>query len=131
MGANVTLNDIDTAHRIPTRNSSSNNLKTIICKFVRRISREEVLLHRRVITEVDPKVVLSYDPYGPARAFIAKLLRNPRMGAVRDGASRAGKSRPALLGSQTALCEMQTETTLLLYKSRLFGQNERGEWTFR
>ena len=34
---------------------------------------------------------LSYDPYGPARAFIAKLLRNPRMSAVRDGASRAGK----------------------------------------
>ena len=34
---------------------------------------------------------------------IAKLLRNPRMRAVRDGASRAGKSRPALLGSRMAL----------------------------
>ena len=27
--------------------------------------------------------------------------------------------------------KMQTETTLLLYKSRLFGQNERRKWTFR
>ena len=33
---------------------------------------------------------------------------NPRMRAVRDGASKAGKSRPALLGSRTALREMQT-----------------------
>ena len=47
------------------------------------------------------------------------------MRAVRDGAIRAGKSRLALLGLRTALCEMRTETTLLLYKSRLFGQNER------
>ena len=30
------------------------------------------------------------------------------MRAVHDGASRAGKSRPALLGSRTALCEMRT-----------------------
>ena len=40
------------------------------------------------------------------------------MRAVSDGASRAGKS-PALRGSRTALYEMRTETTLLLYKSRL------------
>ena len=30
------------------------------------------------------------------------------MRAVRDGASRAGKSRPALLGSRTALRDMRT-----------------------
>ena len=43
---------------------------------------------------------------------------SPRMRAVRDGSSRAAlKSRPALVGSRTALCEMRTETTLLLYKS--------------
>ena len=53
------------------------------------------------------------------------------MRAVCDGAIWAGKSRPALLGSRTALCKMQTETTLLLYKFRLFGQNERRKLTFR
>ena len=40
------------------------------------------------------------------------------MRAVRAGASRAGKSA-ALRRSRTALYEMRTETTLLLYKSRL------------
>lgn len=43
---------------------------------------------------------ISYEPYGPARAFIAKLLRKspyPYEGRIRDGASRAGKSSPALL----------------------------------
>ena len=49
------------------------------------------------------------------------------MRAVRDDASRAGKSRPALPGSRTALREMRTETTLLQFKSRLFGQFERSE----
>ena len=47
--------------------------------------------------------MLSYDPYGPARAFIAKLLRKSPMRAVRDGTSTAGKSRPAVLGSRRAL----------------------------
>ena len=48
------------------------------------------------------------------------------MRAVRDGASRSGKSRPALLGSRiNSAGNMRTKTTLLLYKSRLFGQNEQ------
>ena len=46
------------------------------------------------------------------------------MRAIRDGASRDRKSRSALLGSRT-VHEMRTETILLLYKSRRFGQNER------
>ena len=40
--------------------------------------------------------MLLYDPYGPVRLFIAKVLRKSRMRAVRDGVSRAGKSRTAL-----------------------------------
>ena len=40
------------------------------------------------------------------------------MRAVHDGGSRAGKS-PAVRRLRTALYEMRTETTLLLYKSRL------------
>ena len=57
IGANVTLNDIYIAHRVPTRNASSNGSKPIICKFVRRIAREEVISHRREITQVDPAAV--------------------------------------------------------------------------
>ena len=55
---------------------------------------------------------LSYDPYDPARSFIAKLLRKS----------------PYFINSAR---EMQTKTNLLLYKSRLFGQSERLKWTFR
>ena len=57
IGANITLNDIDTAHRVPSRNSSSNDPKPIICKFVRRIAREEVMSHRREVSNVDPTAV--------------------------------------------------------------------------
>ena len=63
--------------------------------------------------------VLSLQNYG----------ENLCMRAIRNGASRAGKSCSALLGLRTALCEKRTETTLLLYKSWLFSQNEWGKWT--
>ena len=39
----------------------------------------------------------------PRALSLQNYCENPRMRAVRDGASRAGKSRPALLGSRTAL----------------------------
>ena len=44
----------------------------------------------------------------PSALSLQNYRENPRMRAVRDGASRAGKSRPALLGSRTALREMRT-----------------------
>ena len=52
-----TLNDIHTAHRVPSRNSSSISLKPIICKFVRRIAREDVMSHRREINQANPTAV--------------------------------------------------------------------------
>ena len=50
---------------------------------------------------------------GPTRTLIVKVLGKSRMRAVCD----VGESRPVLLASRTALCQMRTETTLLLYKS--------------
>ena len=44
----------------------------------------------------------------PRVLSLQNYWENPCMRPVRDGASRAGKSRPALLGSRTALREMQT-----------------------
>ena len=44
----------------------------------------------------------------PRALSLQNYRENPRMRAVRDGVSRAGKSRPALLGSCTALREMWT-----------------------
>ena len=44
----------------------------------------------------------------PRALSLENYWENPRMRAVRDGASKAGKSRPALLGSRTALLESRT-----------------------
>ena len=44
----------------------------------------------------------------PRALSLQNYWENPRMRAERDGASRAGESRPALLGSRTALREMRT-----------------------
>ena len=44
----------------------------------------------------------------PRALSLQNYCENPRMRAVRDGTSRAGISRPALLGSRTAVCEKRT-----------------------
>ena len=43
----VTLQDIDIAHRIPNRRHDRENWSTIICKFARRLPREVVLRNKR------------------------------------------------------------------------------------
>ena len=48
----------------------------------------------------------------PRTLSLQNYWKNPRIRAVRDGASNAGKNRPALLASRAALCDMRTETTL-------------------
>ena len=42
MGADITLQDIDIAHRVPLR-SATNLQKSIICKFTRRVAKESVM----------------------------------------------------------------------------------------
>ena len=55
MGATgVTANDIDIAHRVSTRRSDGHYAKPIVCKFVRRLAREEVMKRRRDISKVNP-----------------------------------------------------------------------------
>ena len=56
MGCNISINDIDIAHRVPAR-SPTNGPKSIICRFVRQLIREEVMSRRREISRVDPKDV--------------------------------------------------------------------------
>ena len=54
MGFNIFINDIDRAHRVPARNAA-NGPKPIVCRFVRHVTREEVVSRRREISRVDPK----------------------------------------------------------------------------
>ena len=48
----VSLNDIDTAHRVPSR-VASNRPNAIICKFVRRLTREKVMAARRRVSNLN------------------------------------------------------------------------------
>lgn len=43
LNAEVTINDIDTAHRVPPRNKMATHPAPIICKFVRRLAKDEVM----------------------------------------------------------------------------------------
>ncbi|CAB4027040.1 Hypothetical predicted protein, partial [Paramuricea clavata] len=44
----VSISDIDTAHRVPSRLASSTP-KAIICKFVRRLAKDKVMAARRAV----------------------------------------------------------------------------------
>ena len=52
---------------------------------MRSVADADVEMHRELkVSEVGKHSPLSYDPYGPARAFIAKLLRkSPYEGRTR------------------------------------------------
>ena len=53
MGAEVSLTDIDIAHRV----KPSNRTKPIICKFTRRLAREEVMKRRTAVPLVQPREI--------------------------------------------------------------------------
>ena len=42
----VTKNDIDIAHRVNSRRSDSHYPSPIVCKFIRRLAKEEVMAYR-------------------------------------------------------------------------------------
>lgn len=52
LGATINEQDIDIAHRLPTRRDS-NFPPTIVCKFTRRIAKESVILCRKRIPDLD------------------------------------------------------------------------------
>ena len=53
MGAEVSLQDIDIAHRVLTRRESDGP-KSVICKFVRRLAKGKVMEVRKPAAEVNP-----------------------------------------------------------------------------
>lgn len=50
----VSINDIDIAHRVPTRRAEDHHSKPIICKFIPRLAKEAVMNCRREISSIDP-----------------------------------------------------------------------------
>ena len=48
----ISINDIDTAHRVPSR-KPSDRPNAVICKFVRRLAKEKVMAARRTVRNID------------------------------------------------------------------------------
>ena len=57
MGADVSILDIDTAHRVPTRSDRGFGPKPIICKFVRRLAKVQVMECRNDVINVNPTAI--------------------------------------------------------------------------
>ena len=74
MGAEVTMYDIDLAHRVPARNPSAADPRPVICRFVRRLEREQVMEKRREICNVVPTAVGLAEDSTFARAFLLDHL---------------------------------------------------------
>ncbi len=53
----ISAYDIDIAHRVPPRRSSSNKPNPIICKFTRRISKEKVMAARKNVLKISPNEI--------------------------------------------------------------------------
>ena len=45
---------MDLAHRVTPRQAAEGRLKPTVCKFTRRVSREQVMALRREVTKIDP-----------------------------------------------------------------------------
>ncbi|CAH3192480.1 unnamed protein product [Porites evermanni] len=56
MGENISIQDIDTARRVPQRNNAGNP-KPIVCRFVRRLVKESLMSHWKEISDVTPAAV--------------------------------------------------------------------------
>ena len=50
----VTKNDIDIAHRLNSRRSDSHYPRPIVCKFIRRLAKEEVMAHCNETSNLNP-----------------------------------------------------------------------------
>ena len=54
IGAEMHPYDIDLAHRVTPRQAAEGRPKLIVCKFTRRVSREQVMALGREVTKIDP-----------------------------------------------------------------------------
>ena len=57
MGTEVSIRDIDIAHRVSFRDTSRMGPKPIVCKFIHRLTRNEVMSKRKEGRSVDPSTI--------------------------------------------------------------------------
>ena len=57
VGAVVSILDIDTVRRVPTRSDRGSGPKLILCKFVRPLAKEQVMECRNDVINVNPTAI--------------------------------------------------------------------------
>ena len=87
MGSAISIQDIDTAHRVPTRNTGNGGPRPIICRFIRRLSKDNVMNQKRNASTVDPSAVGFSDDVSLSAVRILDHL-TPRMQKVLFEANR-------------------------------------------
>ena len=81
IGASVTINDIDIAHRVPKRSTRSEDERSshnaIICKFTRRLPLQEIMQQRVWISTIHPSEIgLPYDVLLISARIFENLMPN-------------------------------------------------------
>ena len=81
LGASVTTNDIDIAHRVPKRSTRSEDERSshnaIICKFTRRLPLQEIMQQRVWISTIHPSEIgLPYDVLLISARIFENLMPN-------------------------------------------------------
>ena len=74
---NVTMNDIDIAHRIPNRQEHSTGPPAIVCKFTRRIAKEQVMNRKKNVRNITAQDLKIW-PVSPMKVMIFEHL-TPKM----------------------------------------------------
>ena len=92
MGENISIQDIDTAHRVPQRNNAGNP-KPIVCRFVRRLVKESIMSHRKEISDVTSAAVGLPEGSSLSSARIYDHL-SPRMQPVLFQAKKSERRAP-------------------------------------
>ena len=96
MGAEVSIHDIDIAHRVSFRDTSRVGPKPIVCKFIRRLARNEVMSKRKEGRSVDPSTIGLHEGTDMSNVLLLDHL-TPRLqqlySAIRPDASFCWRCR--------------------------------------
>ena len=93
--------DIDISHRITPRHATEGRPKPIICKFTRRITREQVTVSRKEVNKINPTSIGLPENVSMEHAGILDHLTPRLQGLLQmQKSSRKGPIMPILLGQK-------------------------------
>ena len=108
LGNDISVYDIDIAHRVPQRNAAIDNGRrrqpnAIVCKFTRRMARDKVLASRRNTSQLTPEA-LGFSPTAEINRIRIYSHLTPRLQELLY-ASKARQGSPKHAQFQVVLVE--------------------------